>query len=75
MEMAVPPPLGGYSYPAPAASTSSFSSSIEYPQQPYMPAASQAYAAPPMPFAGAPASAGYMGFEPQPMVLAPPMGL
>lgn len=81
----VAPPLGGYSshYPTSAqsaygsyggaqAATTSFSSSIEYP---FSAAASQPMPIQHLPYGGPASAASYLGYEPQPVQMYPPLPL
>lgn len=78
----VAPPLGGYSshYPTSAqssyggaqAATTSFSASIEYP---FSPSASQAMPIHHLPYGGPASAASYLGYEPQPVQVYPPLPL
>lgn len=76
----VAPPLGGYSshYPTSAQSSyggaqaaTSFSSSIEYPFN----AASQPMPIHHLPYGGPASAASYLGYEPQPVQMYPPLPL
>lgn len=78
----VAPPLGGYSshYPTSAqssyggaqAATTSFSSSIEYP---FSPSASQPMPMHHLPYGGPASAASFVGYDPQPVQMFPPMPL
>lgn len=78
----VAPPMGGYSshypttgpssYGGSPAATTSFSSSIEYP---FSPAASHAMPMHHIPYGGPASAASYLGYEPQPVQIYPPMPL
>ena len=77
----VAPPFGGYSshYPTTAQSSyggaqaaTSFSASIEYP---FSPAASHAMPIQHLPYGGPASAASYLGYEPQPVQVYPPLPL